>query len=97
MTVIVYAKKKCSKCSQLKERTEFAKCKTFKDGLQTFCKACYKTYAEANKEHISKKAKEWREKNPNGWKEWYAKKVVSAQKQNPFNIQKPEYEIKKLL
>lgn len=32
--------KKCNKCLQDKERTEFSKCKITKDGLQYKCKQC---------------------------------------------------------
>jgi hypothetical protein len=37
--------KKCTKCKEVKGRSEFHKCKRAKGGLATDCKACHKLYA----------------------------------------------------
>jgi len=42
--------KRCGKCKQHKNESEFGKDKSRKDGLQRRCKACWKAYNEANKE-----------------------------------------------
>ena len=48
--------KKCSKCGEVKDRSEFHKHKPSKDGLKPRCKACrlayQKSYDEANSESI---------------------------------------------
>lgn len=57
--------KNCSRCKQLKEYSEFHKCKTHSDGLQYKCKNCTTKYDS-----------ERRKKNPNRYKEgvkiWHA-------------------------
>ena len=37
-------KKRCSRCHELKSLSDFAKCKSNKDGLQNHCKQCNKAY-----------------------------------------------------
>lgn len=47
---------------------QFSKCKSKRDGLQTSCKSCVKSYQKQwnqdNREHVNQKAKDWREANP---------------------------------
>lgn len=42
--------KKCPSCSIIKPKTDFAKCKTKKDGLQSNCKTCKSAYYKENKD-----------------------------------------------
>jgi hypothetical protein len=49
--------KKCSRCKEVKDRSEFNKCKSNKDGLQYCCSSCRKEYRDANKFKISAKNK----------------------------------------
>ena len=44
--------KSCTKCGVEKDRSEFGKDKTKKDGLQHHCKNCRAAYTKANKEKI---------------------------------------------
>ena len=46
--------KKCGKCKETKDFSEFSKNKTQKDGYQNRCKACAKQYRDANKAKILK-------------------------------------------
>jgi len=52
--------KKCPKCKELKEVSEFYKSKSTKDGLRTWCKVCNAKY---NQEY--KKSDKWKEYNRN--------------------------------
>jgi len=55
--------KKCSKCQETKELTEFSKNKTTKDGWQTVCKSCMqqsnKKYYTKNTEKIKQSIKKY--------------------------------------
>lgn len=42
--------KRCSRCGETKDKSEFSRCSSHKDGLQYNCKACAAEYREANKE-----------------------------------------------
>lgn len=44
--------KKCYSCGETKPKSEFARCKTKKDGLQSNCKHCRKEWYQNNKEKI---------------------------------------------
>lgn len=55
--------KKCSKCKQEKEITEFAKDSNCKDGLRPSCRVCHAVYRAANKEKLKESTKKWRENN----------------------------------
>ena len=55
--------KKCSKCKEEKDFSEFHKNKRSVDGYQNQCKACRKTHADLTKEKKAKKDKEWYERN----------------------------------
>ncbi len=61
--------KKCYKCEQLKEVSEFNKNKTKKDGLSGVCKKCHKKYRREhylkNKEKVIKQVNEYKKKNAN--------------------------------
>ena len=44
--------KKCTRCGEVKDESEFYKQKASKDGLQPVCKSCLKNYYQQNKEKI---------------------------------------------
>ena len=75
--------KKCTKCKQEKELTEFSKRKRAKDGLQSQCKQCVaaqkKAYREANKEKIAAQKKAYREAN---------KEEIAAKKKTYYEANK---------
>ena len=55
--------KRCYKCKEVKEKSEFHKDKSSKDGLRGVCKACNKAYREKNREAIREQNKAYKEKN----------------------------------
>jgi hypothetical protein len=63
--------KKCSRCLEVKELTEFNKRSISKDGLQSKCKACSKIYRLENAEHLQQYKKLYREAYPEYQKEYY--------------------------
>ena len=73
--------KKCKRCHQEKEESEFGKDKNTKSGLRIYCKDCNreldrKNY-KRNKQKILDRGKEYRKNNPElvkaNWKKWSAK------------------------
>lgn len=77
--------KKCSKCKQIKNESEFSKNKTRKDGLNFYCKECSKTiylkWYEKNHEKCIEKAREryieyYREERAIQAREWRKKNSV---------------------
>ena len=54
--IITKRTKQCSKCEEIKAKTDFSSDKTKKDGLQSSCKDCasvsHKEYYQANKEKM---------------------------------------------
>ena len=75
--------KKCTKCQQTKELTEFYKNKRGKFGRDSRCSVCarkviYK-WQDENKEHIRELQKNWRENN----KEYMLNKALEWNKLNP--------------
>ncbi len=55
--------KKCTKCGETKELTEFHKDKNRKDGRRACCKVCQKQYYQANREKIAERQKQHRQAN----------------------------------
>lgn len=55
--------KTCTKCGIEKERGEFSKDKSKKDGLYSLCKTCGKAYYEANKEKVAERGRIYHETN----------------------------------
>lgn len=55
--------KLCSKCDNIKPISDFHRANANKDGYCSSCKDCIKEQHIINKERISEKKKEWREKN----------------------------------
>lgn len=55
--------KKCSRCHQLKDESEFAKCPKSPDKLRYECKECDKKYRQEHKEHIGEYRKKYYQRN----------------------------------
>lgn len=55
--------KKCNKCGETKEFSEFNKCKRFNDGHQYTCRLCHKNQYDSNREHNLAVSKEYYETN----------------------------------
>ena len=60
----------CTQCNIEKTFDSFYKAKTGKDGLQSKCKDCYKTYQQDNKEKIKEYAKTYQQDNKDKIKEY---------------------------
>ena len=78
----------CTICKIEKDESEFYKNKRNKDGLNSWCKACFHDYNQKwyknNSENMKKYMKEWSKNNPEYKKEWYknnSEKVKEAAKQ----------------
>lgn len=60
--------KKCNKCNEIKEITNFNKSKGKKDGVSCICKKCHSEYRKEhylkNKEKVYKQVREYRNLNP---------------------------------
>lgn len=76
----------CSKCGTLKLEEEFSKHTTSADGLNPWCKKCYKEYGkqyyEKNKKKINIRSRQWRKNNPERW----ATKNKNWRKNNPEKV-----------
>lgn len=55
--------KKCNKCGETKEFSEFNKCKRFNDGHQYTCRLCHSKQYHSNREHNLSVSKEYYETN----------------------------------
>jgi hypothetical protein len=73
--------KKCNKCKKNKDKSEFYKCTSKKDGLQSTCKKCQKSYIKENHNEIILYQKQYRADNPEKVKK-------SRDKYNDNNIEK---------
>lgn len=73
--------KQCTQCHQMKPATTefFAKDEKREDGLQYWCKDCYKAYRVANRERIAQRKKEHYEEN----KEALLAKSYEWRRENP--------------
>lgn len=56
--------KRCTKCSKSKTLDMFAKNKTCKDGLSSWCKDCTRIYRAQNRERLNIQNQAWRQANP---------------------------------
>lgn len=63
--------KRCTRCKEFKQRSEFYKNRSQKDGLQTYCKSCNKAQIE-----------EWRAANPERERARQAARDPEAKKRN---------------
>lgn len=55
--------KRCCKCKETKDYSNFYKTKTRKDGYDVTCKDCVKIWKSKNKEHLKNYLKKWNLKN----------------------------------
>ena len=80
--------KKCSKCGELKPRTEFHKNKNYKDGLWLYCKKCrnemQKAYGLKHRDKIKKKTKRYYHSH----KDYYASKNKKYRKTHGVELSK---------
>lgn len=76
--MIDFVMKLCSRCKSNKPHDAFGKRKRSKDGLNVWCRQCFKDYRQENKEELSAKQKAWRAANPEKIKEW--DKIYSRRK-----------------
>lgn len=96
----------CRKCHDVKVVSEFSKCKSKKDGVQTMCKDCNKQYQakyykqnkdkkkeyhKQNKDKIAVRQKEYRKQNKDKLKEYNAE----WRKQNADKIKEQRAEYRK--
>ncbi len=69
--------KKCTKCKETKNLSEFGKLATNKDSLHTQCKSCkrayYSKYRSNNSDTINNTNKKWAKDNPNKVKKSHEK------------------------
>lgn len=84
--------KKCTKCLEVKELTEFSKMSRSKDGLQSSCKACYKKYQQCNSERIRDYQNQWRAENAEHIRE-YSKQYYldNAEYFNQYRLENAEH------
>ena len=69
--------KKCTKCGEVKNFSEFYKKKGGKSGLESHCKTCRKEYYKANEDKIKERRKEYLKTNADKLKE-HAKEYYKA-------------------
>jgi hypothetical protein len=66
--------KRCTKCGEIKEETEFYAAKGTKDGLRGDCKACHiargKAWYAANREQAIACVMRWQQENPDRLREY---------------------------
>jgi len=90
--------KRCTKCKQEKELSEFCNNKAQKDGLNCRCKSCVKEYQQINKQKIAKRAKKWQQNHRHQRKEYlkdYSVKHKSHLKDYLRNWKKENYKYQK--
>lgn len=84
--------RKCSKCKNIKNKKDFNKNRTKKNGFRSYCRECEKLYRQINKEKISQKKMEYYTKN-------YEKQLLKFAKQRakkknlPFDITEQDINI----
>jgi hypothetical protein len=82
--------KTCTKCKITKELSEFHKRKTSKDGLQSKCKICIKTYYKDNKESVKISSKKQYQQNKESIRERH-KEYYEQNKKSSAAYQKEYY------
>ena len=82
--------KTCTKCGEVKPRSEFHKNKKSGDGLQFHCKLCRAKWRKANKEKVAEAEAAWRKANPERsaaskakWRKANKEKMAAWRKANP--------------
>ena len=82
----------CNKCHKVKAVSEFSKCKSKKDGVDTRCKECYKEYNKQNADKIKEYKKEWYKQNADKIKEYSAEyRKQNAEHYAEYRKQNAEY------
>lgn len=69
--------KRCHKCGLIKDKSDFSKNKSNKDGLHSECKKCNRKYKKENKNGIYRYSKEYRKHNKNK-RTWYYKNIKES-------------------
>lgn len=59
--------KKCGRCQEEKELSEFYKSSSAKDGYYGYCKVCCESYRKANKEHFNELSRNYARKKSTSW------------------------------
>lgn len=78
--------KRCNGCDKIKPVSEFNRNQTYKDGLQSQCRACTAVYQQTHKIKRAKSRKEYH-RTITG----YLRECFDAIKQRCNNLKKPEY------
>ena len=76
--------KKCSKCKEWKDESEFYKSNQAKDGIKSECKQCAKQYREEHKEEKAKYQKQYRQEHKEQiakYREKHKEKIKQCEKQ----------------
>jgi len=94
--MMINISKKCSKCGDNKEITEFSKDKYSKDGFNSKCKLCNKTYYLENKQSFTIRNQKQYKENKEKWledsKQWYLKNkdLGHKEKRKQYSINNKE-------
>lgn len=62
--------KRCSRCNTDRDKSEFAKRRASKDGLNFWCRSCLKQYRLDNKDHVNRRQRAYRDKNRERVRAW---------------------------
>jgi hypothetical protein len=77
--------KKCWRCKEEKDESEYGKNKNQKDGLWGYCKPCVSEMGKAERtkrpDYFREKSKQYREKNADKWKETCRKNYLKYQEE----------------
>jgi len=84
--------KRCSKCKEWKDESEFSKLKSQKDGINYTCKQCAAIYYQNNKEKVKARSKKTRINNKQELKKYF-KEYAENNREKIAEYQK-EYRIK---
>ena len=91
--------KECDECHEIKPVSEFNKCKSKTDGLQTKCKECLKKYRQGNAKYRKEYQKQYQKDNAERLKEYHkqyqkdnVEKIKEYQKQYQKQYQKDNAE-----
>jgi|688.fasta_scaffold10547_13 hypothetical protein len=94
--------KKCGKCQNIKDYTEFNKRTKSSDGLANMCRVCnsayLKEYGKKNRTTLTLTVKKWREDNKEHYSEWTknyldeTKNIRKEQKQVYYNNNKLKFQ-----
>ena len=90
--------KKCNKCGEDKELSQFSKEKSRKDGLQPSCKECVKEYRKTNADKLKEQKKQHYKANADKFKQYRkanADKLKQYQKANADKIKEYNKQYKK--